>query len=229
MYECYTCADTGRWTGWYEANDGTKTLLGDAPCPRKCRFSRMTELQIEADRVARMFDSDGVPIKLAKASMHNLWQSNDVVSRALGAVASGRNVILHGPSGTGKSWLAVALMRGQIEAGVAGLFANVPGLLNRIRRSYGERGNNNDDLVEAAITVPLLVLDDCGRERVTDWTVDTMYRIANGRNASELPTIITTNTTTAELSTVLTYPVYSRFRENAEMIEIGGKDRRAVR
>lgn len=104
-----------------------------------------------------------------------------------------------GRTGTGKSTLATAITQEYLRAGYDVLFAFVPDLLDDIRASYrrDERREDEDaierDPLEAARRVTLLVLDDLGAERGTDWAVETLSKLVNFREANALTTIVTSN------------------------------------
>lgn len=76
------------------------------------------------------------------------------------------------------------------------------------------------------VTQGVLVLDDLGREKVSDWTGETIYALVNRRYESLLPTIVTTNLTGAELAASPYWPVMSRLAENGALIRIDAPDRR---
>ncbi len=70
------------------------------------------------------------------------------------------------------------------------------------------------------------LIDDLGREKVSDWTGETIYTLVNGRYERVLPTIVTTNLTGAELAASVYWPVISRLAEGGELVRIGAADYR---
>lgn len=107
-------------------------------------------------------------------------------------VASGDvpDAFLHGGYGTGKTHLAIAALQ---EFG-AGQFWKAPDMLDWIRqRAYGDGAGTEAALERFRDDKGLLVVDDLGTEKSTDWASEQMYRILDARYDRILPTIITSN------------------------------------
>ena len=75
----------------------------------------------------------------------------------------------------------------------------------------------------------VVILDDLGREKTSDWTGETVYGIVNRRYESMAPTIVTTNLTGAELAASPYWPAISRLAEDGELVKIEGADHRLAR
>jgi DNA replication protein DnaC len=142
------------------------------------------------------------------------------------------NLILHGPVGSGKSGLAWAIAR---DIAISShwdppRFVNVRQLLTSIRRSFGaEAADPMDELIE----VWLLVLDDLGAERVTDWTREWLATLIEGRYAAEHQTIVTSNYSPAQLARRLGHDdavvgkrIVSRLVEGAVIVKLDRADLR---
>lgn len=99
-----------------------------------------------------------------------------------------------GAPGTGKTHLSVAALRGLIARGFEGVFYDFQALLNRIRSGYDAASGTMDrDAYRSALDAEILVLDDLGAHRVTDWVEDTVTSIITQRCNNKRATIITTN------------------------------------
>jgi DNA replication protein DnaC len=129
------------------------------------------------------------------------------------APSSAMNLLLNGPTGTGKSHLAIACVAALFVARkVTGpLVAYAPDLIESIRRTELLDADDDDQLVtEAARDTDLLVLDDLNAEAVSAWTRKKLSSLMNERWQSAKPTIVTTNETTLALEQSYGAPFMSR-------------------
>ncbi|MBN9658495.1 MAG: ATP-binding protein [Acidobacteria bacterium] len=109
-----------------------------------------------------------------------------------------------GEPGTGKTHLAVAVLQRLIESGHEGIFVDYQNLLQRIRASYDpSSGESPREAYEMALECDVLLLDDLGAHRVTDWVEDTVTSIITYRCNERKPIIATTNLPDAEMGGTL--------------------------
>lgn len=166
--------------------------------------------------------------EIAKSYVDN-WQENK---------DKGEGLYFEGTCGTGKTHLAVAIAMKLITQGVPVICKTSIDLLASIKQSY-ERDStvNEEDVIEAYNTVDLLVIDDLGKERATEWSVPILYRIINDRYENMLPTVITTNYNTDDLIDKLNASndnekaeaIISRFKGSASCVTMAWEDYRRMR
>ena len=135
-------------------------------------------------------------------------------------------LLLKGSYGTGKTHLAVSILRETAEAGIPGMFVVVPDLIAKMLASFDAKDGKAGDLVETAKSVPLLVLDDLGAENPKPWVVELVYVLINHRYEHMLPTIITTNYDGKQLDAVFGRRIVSRLAEMTVPVNIRAEDYR---
>jgi len=122
----------------------------------------------------------------------------------------GRNgLFVTGPKGTGKTHLAAAIANQLMEQGTPVICMTMIDLLERIKRTYEQSRKYGDETSEGNVlgiykTVPLLIIDDMGKEPATEWAVSKIYAIINSRYEAYMPTVVTTNYSDTELVRRLT-------------------------
>src|SRR5689334_16258770 len=110
-----------------------------------------------------------------------------------------------GQPGTGKTHLAIAAMRRILEKGFECLFCDYQNLLVRIRSGYDATSNSADkEAYRVALDAQVLLLDDLGAHRVTDWVEDTVTSIVTYRCNNRKALIATTNLPDGDAGSELT-------------------------
>ena len=105
-----------------------------------------------------------------------------------------RGLLFMGPVGTGKTHLSTAILRGLIEKGIPCLFYEFGALLKEIQNSYNPVSQTSELKVLAPVyETEVLVLDELGAVKPTDWVRDTMMQIIGTRYNDRRLTIFTTN------------------------------------
>ena len=108
---------------------------------------------------------------------------------------SGRGLLLTGSIGVGKTHLAVGMLLALMEKkGVDGLFYDYRELLKEIQHSYNPQVNSTElEVLRPVFEAEVLVLDELGALKPTDWVWDTVALVLNTRYNDKRTTIITTN------------------------------------
>ena len=103
-------------------------------------------------------------------------------------------LLLIGVPGPGKTHLAVSALRLLINRGYGGLFFDYQNLLQKIRSSYDPASGSGDrEAYATALDAEVLLLDDLGAHRITDWVEDTVTSLITYRCNNKKPIIATTN------------------------------------
>jgi DNA replication protein DnaC len=108
--------------------------------------------------------------------------------------ATEKGLLLIGPSGVGKTHLAVAALKELIWRGHDGLFCDYRELLKEIQGSYNPASESTEmKVLEPVRTAELLVLDDLGASKPSAWVLDIIGLVLNARYNERRMTILTTN------------------------------------
>lgn len=190
------CAQCGG-SGWRpEPVEATRTTPTVVPC--ECRASINFE---------RMLRQAGIPKRFADKTLAGFaiavdGQENPTLKKArLRAQRFVENYPIEktgplfcGPCGVGKSHLAIGIVRELSAKGIGAVYCNTKDLLQELRYSFNPVAQTTEaELLRGIIEANVLVLDDLGAERLTDWVQETIYHVINSRYQRDRTTIVTTN------------------------------------
>lgn len=148
---------------------------------------------------------------------------------------SGDGLYIEGTNGTGKTHLAAAIALQLIDAGVPVVCKTSAELLSDVKKAFDDSTVSEAAILRAYKEVDLLIIDDLGKEQVTDWSISTLYNILNDRYEDMKPTIITTNFGAEDLVDAETpkgfdgskaKAIVSRLREVSTVLTMVGEDYR---
>ena len=199
----------------------------------------------QAEHTRRLFDDARIPPRYRRCDFENFQvYPNEKLKNAVGAVRrfadafpnSAKGLCLIGPHGIGKTHLAVAALRSALARGCEGIFYEVSDLLRLIRSTYNPVTKTAEmEILQPLVSVQLLVLDDVGKEKTSEWVEETMTFIVNSRYNNRLITIFTSNyddnpalDDLDSLRIRVGSRMYSRMHEMCDFIDWRGADYRLL-
>lgn len=165
-------------------------------------------------------NDDGADPKISKVCRRYVDKWDKVFAKNIG-------LLFYGPKGTGKSFMAYAIANALIDKCVPVCITSFPRLLNAAV-SIDKR----QQLIDRLGNYDLLVIDDLGTERSSDYSLEQMFNIINTRYTVKKPLIVTTNLSLDTLSNPsdLAYSrIYDRILEMCPVqLKMTGESRRAA-
>jgi len=161
------------------------------------------------ERVARRMGRAAIPRRYEHCTLESYETNFPSSHRSLGAAllrakkfvesypleTNGTGLLLTGSIGVGKTHLAVGILQSLVsERGATGLFYDYRDLLKQVQNSYNAQVRETElEVLRPVFDAEVLVLDELGAAKPTDWVWDTVAHILNTRYNDRRTTIITTN------------------------------------
>jgi DNA replication protein DnaC len=194
MSGCETCGGTG----FQIVDEGGREFA------RRCTCRRTDLAPATADG---LLQACRIPPRYRHCTFENFTAGHAPLSAALEKALSycagypyteadsGLGLLFTGDNGVGKTHLAVSVLQDlAARKGSRGRFWDFHELIREIKNSYNTETKTTElQVLEPVIETELLVLDDLGAWRMTDWMNDTLFYILNSRYMSQRASIITTN------------------------------------
>ena len=166
--------------------------------------------QKRQEKIKRLLGSSGMSLRAMNCkfegyqiTLHNqdaIRVCNDYVSNFKNIKNEKRNgLFLVGNCGVGKSHLAYAVANALIEKGSSVIAMTMIDLLLKLKSSYNSGEENEEKILKIYEDCSLLIIDDLGKEKLTEWALQMVYAIIDRRYNALKPIIVTTNYNAEEL------------------------------
>ncbi len=219
---------------------GMEVVPGKGAKRCRCKTEQSRTKLLEAARIPRRYEHCTLRNFYNVSGNRFIWRAHGEAQRLIkdyrvDASSEGRGLLFMGPVGVGKTHLSVAIIRSLIEEhGANCLFYEFGSLLKAIQNSYNPISQTSELKVLAPVfEAEVLVLDELGASKPTDWVRDTMMQIINTRYNDRRLTIFTTNYLDARraereetLEDRIGVRLRSRLFEMCKTVQIDGDDYR---
>jgi DNA replication protein DnaC len=212
---------------------GMEVVAGKGARICSCRKLKSQHGQFESVRLPKRYDGFHFGNYKAQNSSQTIALKS-AMSFAMEYPAVDRGLLFMGTVGVGKTHLAVSILKGLTERGFSCLFYEFGSLLKEIQDSYNTYTQSSElGVLAPVLTAEILVLDELGASKPTDWVRDTMAHIINTRYNEKKFTVFTTNYLDVRpndreetLEDRIGVRVRSRLYEMCRTVSIDGQDYR---
>lgn len=213
---------------------------------QKIKMEKIKRLKAEKEkqeRIKQLYTKSGMPTRLKGYTFSNFkvnstnqkqWlKAQEYAQKCLSGKTQG-SLFIAGKVGAGKTHLASSIANAFILDEKPVIFGTLINLLGEIKDSYKDDSETEGNIIRRYSSIPLLVIDDLGKEKPSEWTLEKLFTIINNRYENNLPVVITTNYNRDQLTErlsngsndVIAESIISRLYAMCSGIYLGGKDKR---
>ena len=214
QFDCKKCNDTG--------------YVGMNVC--ECMKKELCLANLEASGIGKAAENqtfDSFSFDYFKGNNLELIKENHSILEEYAnefSEAEKRSFILIGPTGLGKTHLAVAAARAVIEKGYKAVFETATDIIHNYEACRFRGTVSAEELYERYIESDLLIIDDLGSETVNQFTSSVIFDLISGRINNAKPFIITTKMDGAEIKKTYKDRIASRIFSECRPLVFEGKD-----
>lgn len=194
---------------------------------------------VKKDVVLNTLEDSRVPKRFLDESLDTFSHTNTKLRACLNdakkyvenySKENSQGLYIYGPTGVGKTHIAISILKALIEKGHSGVFYNIVDLLDAIRATYDPQSNTAPKgQIEERLQRQILVLDDFGVQKTSSWVADRLYALINRRYQDCKTLIITSNLEYDKLKMRVDPALSSRIISMCRVIEVRGADFRKNR
>ena len=185
---------------------------------------------LKAERAKKLWEESNLGLRFKRRTFETFDASKDenAYQKCISYCGSYKNterncLLLVGSYGSGKTHLAASIANRLMDDGVPVLFDTFGGHLNKLKLEFN---GGRSVYLEQMKTIDMLVLDDIGKEKQSEWSQSIMFDVINYRYEHMLPMVMTTNLRNESLKEYLGGAVWSRLCEMCYGVQTSGKDYR---
>lgn len=206
-------------------------------CEQEAQERRKKKEQYEEEmaRIRQMRDASLMDSKYRKATFSNyrIYEQNRKAFRIARAytdrfpemLEENQGIIFYGPVGTGKSFTSACIANALLDNKVSVIMTSFVKILQNIQTQ------DEAAYISMLNSAKLLILDDLGTERNTDYALEKVYNIIDSRSRASKPMVLTTNLTLSEMleaEDIRYKRIYDRIFETCVPVEVPGESFRRI-
>ena len=199
-YSCKTCSDSG--------------FVDGKMCA--CFREALLRENILSSGIGKLIDRqsfENFSLEGYDADTREVMNANFIIAKRYAETFSrdSKNLLLIGPTGTGKTHLTTAIAKTVIESGYEVIYDSAQNIMSafeedKFRSGFGPYEPKSTKYLEC----DLLIIDDLGTEFISTFTLSALYNLLNSRMNKSMPTVISTNLDRSALEKVYEDRIFSR-------------------
>lgn len=192
-YERCTCKEAQEYWNEYDLKKA-KMLDEEKKLELMQKFAKKVEKIIKNSNMSKRNLDYRFENFEVNSNNRNTFQNLKKYSEKLVNEIEKKGLILVGSNGVGKTHLACSIANELMKNGIPVIYVTLINLLAEIRNSYDLDNNVSEiEIIKLYKNVELLIIDDLGKEKPSEWGLEKLFTIINSRYENNLPVIITTN------------------------------------